>query len=89
MGEPGFVSYPCTPPGPDTTALGRIGLRLTRIIVAGRTVLLPTGGKIMDAVMDTIRGKLYLPNIDSDRIEIFELATTFQTAAVWVRSRGA
>ena len=82
VGEPGFVSYPCTPPGPDTTALGRIGLRLTRIIVAGRTVLLPTGGKIMDAVMDTIRGKLYLSNIDRDRIEIFELATeTFQTAA--------
>ena len=82
VGDPVLVSLACSPPGPNTVALNRIGLRLTRIIVAGRTVLLPTGGNIMDAVMDTIRGKLYLSNIDRDRIEIFELATeTFQTAA--------
>ena len=82
VGDPALVSLVCGLQGGNTVADGRTGLRLTRIIVAGRTVLLPTGGNIMDAVMDTIRGKLYLSNIDRDRIEIFELATeTFQTAA--------
>ena len=82
VGDPSLVSLVCSPPGPNTLADGLTGLRLTRIIVAGRTVLLPTGGKIMDAVMDTIRGKLYLSNIDRDRIEIFLLdGETFETAA--------
>ena len=82
VGDPALVSLVCGLQGGNTVADGLTGLRLTRIIVAGRTVLLPTGGNIMDAVMDTIRGKLYLSNIDRDRIEIFELATeTFQTAA--------
>ena len=82
VGDPGLVSLICGLQGGNTVADSRIGLRLTRIIVAGRTVLLPTGGVIMDAVVDTFRGKLYMSNIDRDRIEIFELATeTFQTAA--------
>jgi hypothetical protein len=82
VGDPALVSLACSPPGPNTVALNRIGLRLTRVIVAGRTVLLPTGGVIMDAVMDTIRRKLYLSNIDRDRIEIFRLTDeTFETAA--------
>ena len=82
VGDPALVSLVCGLQGGNTVAVNQVGLRLTRIIVAGRTVLLPTGGRIMDAVMDTIRGKLYLSNIDRDRIEIFQLASeTFQTAA--------
>ena len=82
VGEPNLVSYECGILGGSIVAEARTGEQLTLVIVAGRTVLLPTGGQIMDAVVDTIRNKLYLSNIDRDRIEIFELATeTFQTAA--------
>ena len=81
VGEPQLVSYICGFQGVNTVALDRTGDRLTRIIVAGRTVQLPTGGRIMDAVMDTIRGKLYLSNIENGRLEVFRLTDeTFETA---------
>ena len=82
VGEPQLVAYICGLQGVNTVALDRTGDRLTRVIVAGRTVLLPTGGQIMDAVMDTIRRKLYLSNIEKGRVEIFRLQDeTFETAA--------
>jgi len=82
VGEPRLVDYVCALQAGNRIAESRTGDRLTTVIVAGRTVLLPTGGRIADAVVDTIRGKLYMSNFDRDRVEIFELATeTFQTAA--------
>ncbi|MEZ4422875.1 MAG: hypothetical protein R3E98_05665 [Gemmatimonadota bacterium] len=47
--------------------------RLVRSIVAGRTVRLPAGGLIMDAVVDTARRNLWLSNIDRDQVEVFRL----------------
>ena len=83
VGEPQLVAYICGLQGGNTVALDRTGERLTRVIVAGRTVLLPTGGKIMDAVMDTIRQKLYLTNIENGRVEIFRLQDeTFEQAVL-------
>ncbi|MGD8318993.1 MAG: hypothetical protein PVJ02_01015 [Gemmatimonadota bacterium] len=65
----------------ETVAQSRNGQRLTRSIVAGKTVLLPSGGKVMDAAVDTARRKLYLSNISNNRLEVFDLfGETFQTA---------
>ena len=83
VGEPQLVQYVCGLLGANTVALDRTGDRLTRVIVAGRTVLLPTGGEIMDAVMDTIRQKLYLTNIENGRVDIFRLLDeTFEQAVL-------
>ena len=83
VGEPALVAYVCGLLGANTVALDRMGARLTRIIVAGRTILLPTGGQIMDAVMDTMRQKLYLTNIENGRVEIFRLQDeTFEQAVL-------
>ena len=57
------------------TAQSRAGVRTTRPVVAGRTVTLPAGGRIMDAAVDTVRKNLLLSNITRDRIEIFRLET--------------
>ncbi|GMR12399.1 MAG: hypothetical protein BMS9Abin29_0588 [Gemmatimonadota bacterium] len=70
-----LVALPCAVlPTGQTAALNTSGLRDERIIVAGRTVLLPTGGLIMDAAVDTARGNLYLSNHTRDQVEIFRLA---------------
>jgi len=50
-----------------------VGERVVRPVVAGRTVRLPRGGQIMDAVVDTTRRNLMLSNIDRDQVEIFRL----------------
>ena len=83
VGEPALVSYICGSLGGNTVAENRTGSRLTRVIVAGRTILLPTGGGIADAVMDTIRKKLYLTNIENGRVEVFRLLDeTFEQAVL-------
>lgn len=67
-------SLPCTSlPGGEIVAEGIAGQRLVRSIVAGKTVYLPQGGRIMDAKVDTIRRNLFLSNHDRDRVEIFGL----------------
>lgn len=67
-------SLPCGNLGTgERVAEGRTGLRLTRIVVAGKTVKLPMGGRIMDAVVDTIRKNLLLSNIERNRVEVFRL----------------
>jgi len=69
-------SHPCgTLPTGQTAAEGTPGVRLTRVIVAGATVALPTGGAIMDAVVDTVRNNLLLSNIERNRVEVFRLGT--------------
>ena len=73
VGEPNFVSYPCGTLNGFTVAEDRTGERLTLVIVDGRTVQLPAGGKIMDGVIDPVRRNLYLSNFDLNRVEVFRL----------------
>ena len=74
VGGPDEVDLPCeTLPLGEIVAQGRSGQRLARIIVTGRTVNLPAGGLIMDAVIDTLRRNLYLSNLERNRIEVFRL----------------
>jgi hypothetical protein len=70
----------------QTVATDRTGLRIDRVIVDGQTVLLPTGGKIMDAAVDAPRQNLYLSNIERDRVEVFDLETSSFQQAVAVGS---
>ncbi|MEQ9401764.1 MAG: hypothetical protein RJQ04_21540 [Longimicrobiales bacterium] len=67
-------ALPCVQlPGGERVAQNRTGERISRSIVAGTTVLLPQGGKIMEAVVDTVRRNLLLANIDENQIEVFRL----------------
>ncbi len=75
-----------TLPGGQTVADGRTGLRLTHVMVAGRTVTLPAGGLIMDAVVDTVRKNLLLSNLERNRVEIFRLDTEEFGSAIGVGS---
>ena len=82
VGVDSLVTLACGAMGGATVSQDNPGDRITTVIVAGRTVKLPTGGQIMDAVVDTVRRKLYLSNIDRDRVEIFRLQDeTFEVAA--------
>jgi hypothetical protein len=45
------------------------------LAVAGRSVRLPGGGRIADAVVDATNRRIYLSNIQNNRIEQFDLAT--------------
>ena len=73
VGEPQLVSYVCGLQGVNTVAENRTGFRLTRVIVGGRTVLLPSGGKILDGVIDPVRRNLYLSNFELNQVEVFRL----------------
>jgi hypothetical protein len=55
------------------TAFGSTGFRLVRMIVSGVTIALPTGGRVMDAVIDASRQTVLLSNLSRDRIEIFRV----------------
>ena len=67
-------------PTGETVAATALGQRVTRSIVAGRTIRLPGGGRILDAVVDTARQNLFLSNSVRDQVEIFRLeAETFLT----------
>lgn len=58
----------------DIIADGVSGQRTDEIlVVAGRTVLLPAGGTIADAVVDTVRQRLYLSNISRNSVEVLDL----------------
>src|SRR5207244_10757868 len=71
VGGPDLVSLPCDSLRTgQIVARGRTGQRLTRTLVAGRTVILPAGGLIQDAVIDTVRRNIYLSNYDRDRVEV-------------------
>lgn len=81
------MDLPCTTLATgERVADGRTGLRLTHITVAGRTVSLPSGGRIMDAAVDNTRGNLLLSNIQRNRVEIFRLAEERFGAAIGVGS---
>lgn len=56
------------------------GQTVTVNVVSGLTVALPTGGRILDAVVDTVRRNLYLANYGRSRVEVFEMDDrTFET----------
>ncbi|HSM04106.1 MAG TPA: Ig-like domain-containing protein [Longimicrobiales bacterium] len=68
------ITFPCSAlPTGERIALDQDGLRFTLIVVAGRTVLLPNGGKILDARVDTTRRNLFLSNVSRGRVEVFRL----------------
>jgi len=81
------ASLPCgTLPGGQRAAEGQAGVRLSRVIVAGTTIALPSGGEIMDAVVDTLRRNLLLSNITQNRVEVFRLGTEAFGPAIGVGS---
>lgn len=73
-------------PSGETVAATALGQQLTRSVVAGRTIRLPGGGKILDAAVDTIRRNLFLSNTERDQIEVFRLETETFLPAVPVGS---
>lgn len=80
-------SLPCgLLPGGQRVADQRPGARLSRVIVAGSTIALPSGGMIMDAAVDTVRRNLLLSNIERNRIEVFRLGTQKFGPAIGVGS---
>jgi hypothetical protein len=80
-------SLPCSIlPSGQTVAESRPGIRQTRVMVAGRTIQLPSGGKIMDAAVDSVRKKLLLSNIDRNRVEVFNLSAERFEQAIGVGS---
>ncbi len=88
VGADTLTALPCADlPGGGVAAQGRVGQQLTRTVVAGRTVRLPSGGMIMDAVVDTLRRNLYLSNYDQNRVEVFRLQDERFLPAVGVGSQ--
>ncbi len=74
VGADSLAAFDCeTLSGGQTVADNRVGERVSRVMVAGNTVTLPSGSRIMDAVVDTVRRNLLLSNIGRDRIEVFRL----------------
>lgn len=62
-------------------AQGRNGFRTTAGHVSGRTVVLPEGGAIADAVIDVPRRNLFLSNPTNGEVQVFRLDTeVFGTA---------
>jgi DNA-binding beta-propeller fold protein YncE len=87
VGDEEPASIPCEAlPSGQITAEGRVGLRLSRVMASGRTVNLPSGGKIMDAVTDTLRRNLFLTNIETNRVEVFRLQSETFGPAISVGS---
>lgn len=70
------TDFACTTlPGGEIVPLGASGFRLDRVHVAGRTVQLPAGGKVLDAVIDETRRNLFLSNVERGRVDVFRLDT--------------
>jgi hypothetical protein len=81
LGSP--ESYPCTtldgtgPDGAEITVVvadEKPGHDERAEVVTGRTVLLPDGGRIMDAVVQGDLMRLFLSNIQANEVEVFDLA---------------
>ncbi len=75
LGLPDTLSYEIE--ATFTDAAGNVSnpatVTLGREHVAGRTVNLPEGGLVLDAVVDTARRNLFLSNIDVGQVEVFRL----------------
>jgi hypothetical protein len=69
-----LLSNPCVASSVGgLVAQGLQGNRLTRPVVAGRTVRLPAGGLVQDAAVDTVRRTLLLANTNRNQVEVFRL----------------
>lgn len=76
VGVDSLVSLPCASLATgEIVAASRTGQRLTEIVVAGKTVRLPSGGRIMDAAVDTVRRRMFLSNIRTNRLDVFDIGT--------------
>jgi len=64
-----------------------VGEPVIRPHVAGRTVLLPAGGRVLDAVVDTARRNLFLSNVEVGQVEVFRLDTEEFGTAIGVGSQ--
>ena len=81
------ITFPCSSlPTGERIALDQNGLRFTLVVVAGRTVLLPNGGKVLDARVDTTRRNLFLSNVSRGRVEVFRLDSEEFGTAIGVGS---
>ncbi len=81
------MSLPCAAlPGGQTGAEGRQGFNAPKVMASGRTVDLPTGGRIMDAVVDTLRRNLHLTNIENNVVEVFRLDSETFAPAIGIGS---
>ena len=73
------VDTPVAPPAPIANdfkvAQGQSGLSITLTVVGGRSVRLPNGGTIADALVDAQRQRVYMSNHSLNRLEIFDAAT--------------
>ncbi|HSG09809.1 MAG TPA: hypothetical protein VLA36_15715 [Longimicrobiales bacterium] len=86
-GQDQLTSFPCVRlASGETLAQDRAGQRIVRTVVAGKTVRLPAGGRILDAAVDTARKNLYLSNITNNRLEVFNLQTELFSKAIGVGS---
>ncbi|MBI4542483.1 MAG: hypothetical protein HY705_05590 [Gemmatimonadetes bacterium] len=60
----------------------------TLTVAAGKTIALPSGGQIADAIYNRNRNELYLSNIALNRIEVFQLSdSSFVSGGIPVGSR--
>ena len=81
------MSLPCGAlPGGEIGAEDRNGFNVLRVMASGRTVELPSGGRIMDAVVDTLRRNLLLTNMERNRVEVFRLQSEVFGPAIGVGS---
>jgi hypothetical protein len=80
VGNRGFLSRTGSPAGAG-------GAADTVTIVAGRTVPLPAGGRIVDAIYNRNLNEVYLTNVELDRLEVFDVASTSFASDVPVGSR--
>lgn len=73
--------------GGATIALGAAGQLANTIVVRGRTVLLPSGGVISDAAVDTTGQRLFLSNFSKNKVDVLDLQSMrFQGNGVLVGS---
>lgn len=75
----------------DTIASGAVGTKHEAIVVTGRTIRLPNGGRIADAVveMDTANSqfRLYLSNIMRNQVEVLNLVDATFGDPIWVGAK--
>ncbi|MEK6769933.1 MAG: hypothetical protein AABY85_13240, partial [Gemmatimonadota bacterium] len=70
-----------------TTPLASPAATDTLTVVAGKTIALPLGGQIGDAIYNRNRNELYLTNTTLNRLEIFQLTDSTFATGIPVGSR--
>lgn len=68
-------SLPCGSFRNEIVAANFIGQEASTLVVPGRTIKLPDGGAIADAIVDYPRQRLYLSNLSANRVDVLDLAT--------------